>query len=246
MTSAKATTAKPKPRGWFRFPDPPEIPDERMTAFDHLTINGNAHHLSQHLGNPETTLVAGDHYLSLRFTRGSLAGVRYPDLLVAFGVDPAAYRATNAYVIDEQGKPPDFVLEIASPSTRRIDQGAKREEYAALGIPEYWRFDEAAGRNRVRLAGDRLEGEEYQPIALEEPEEGVVQGYSGVLDIYLRWERGHLVLVDPLTNRPIATLASERARADSERAARLAAEARAERSESRVRELEERLRGQQP
>ena len=238
MTSAKAPAAKPKPPGWLRFPDPPEIPDERMTAFDHLTINGNAYLLAQHLGNPETTLVAGDHYLSLRFTR-TLAGVRYPDLLVAFGVDPAAYRDTNAYVIDEQGKPPDFVLEIASPSTRRVDQGAKREEYAALGIPEYWRFDQAAGRNRVRLAGDRLEGVEYRPIAVEEPEEGVVQGYSGVLDLYLRWERGQLSWIDPATNRPIATLASERA-------ARLAAEARAERSEARAQELEERLRRQQP
>ena len=245
MTSAKAPAAKPKPPGWLRFPDPPEIPDEKMTAFDHLTINGNAYLLAQHLGNPETTLVAGDHYLSLRFTR-TLAGVRYPDLLVAFGVDPAAYRDTNAYVIDEQGKPPDFVLEIVSPSTRRVDQGAKREEYAALGIPEYWRFDQASGRNRVRLAGDRLEGEEYRPIAVEEPEEGVVQGYSGVLDLYLRWERGQLSWIDPATSRPIATLASERARADSERAARLAAESRAERSEARAQELEERLRGQQP
>ena len=67
MTSANA--AKPKPRGWFRFPDPPEIPDEKMTAFDHLSINGNAHFLAEHLGNPETTLVAGGYYLSLRFTR---------------------------------------------------------------------------------------------------------------------------------------------------------------------------------
>ena len=165
--------------------------------------------------------------------------MRYPDLLVAFGVDPAAYRDTNAYVIDEQGKPPDFVLEIASPSTRRVDQGAKREEYAALGIPEYWRFDEAAGRNWVRLAGDRLEGEEYRTVAVEEPEEGVVQGYSGVLDLYLRWERGQLSWIDPATNRPIATLASERA-------ARLAAEARAEQFEARVQELEERLHRQQP
>ena len=238
MTSAKAPATKPKPPGWLRFPDPPEIPDERMTAFDHLTINGNAYLLAQHLGNPETTLVAGDHYLSLRFTR-TLAGVRYPDLLVAFGVDPAAYRDTNAYVIDEQGKPPDFVLEIASPSTRRVDQGAKREEYAALGIPEYWRFDQASGRNRVRLAGDRLEGVEYRPIAVEEPEESVVQGYSAVLDLYLRWEQGQLSWIDPATSRPIATLASERARADSERAARLAAEAR-------VQELEARLHRQQP
>ena len=231
MTSAKA--ARPKPRGWFRFPDPPEIPDEKMTAFDHLSINGNAHFLAEHLGNPETTLVAGEHYLSLRFAR-RLAGVRYPDLLVAFGADPAAYRRTNAYVIEEQGTPPDFILEIASPSTRSVDYGPKREDYAALGLPEYWRFDERAQDRGLRLAGDQLEGEEYRPIAIEEPEEGVAQGYSAVLGLYLRWEQGQLVWIDPATGRPIATLASERA-------ARLSAEARAEQSEARARELEAEL-----
>ena len=54
MTSVKAPAAKPKPRGWLRFPDPPETQDERMTAFDHLTINGNAYLLAQHLGNRST------------------------------------------------------------------------------------------------------------------------------------------------------------------------------------------------
>ena len=84
------------------FPDPPEDPDDKMTSFDHLTITGTAHSLAVHLGNRETTLVAGEHYLALAPTR-SLAGVRYPDLLVAFGVDPEAYRRSNAYVISEQG-----------------------------------------------------------------------------------------------------------------------------------------------
>ena len=230
MTSAKAPVTKPKPRGWFRFPDPPEIPDEKMTVFDHLTINGNAYHVAQHLGNSDTILVAGDHYLSLRFTRGSLRGVRYPDLLVAFDVDPAAYRDTNAYVIEEQGKPPDFILEIASPSTCRVDQGPKREEYAALGVLEYWRFDGTPRPSGVRLAGDRLVGEEYQPIAIEEPEDGIAQGYSEVLGLYLRWEQGQLVWIDPATGRPIATLASERA-------ARLEAEARARELEAELHRL---------
>ena len=40
---------------------------------------------------------------------------------VAFGVDPADYKASNAYVISEQGKPPDFALEIASRRDGRID-----------------------------------------------------------------------------------------------------------------------------
>ena len=30
-----------------------------MTSFDHLALSGSVHHLAQHLGNPETTIVAG-------------------------------------------------------------------------------------------------------------------------------------------------------------------------------------------
>ena len=52
--------------------------------------------------------------------------MRYPDLLVAFDVDPQAYRETNGYLITEQGKPPDLILEIASRRTGRSDVGIKR------------------------------------------------------------------------------------------------------------------------
>ena len=93
------------------------------------------------MGHPETTLVAGDRYLALAPT-GAWPESGNQDLLVAFGVDPALYKARNAYVISDQGKPPDQVLEVASPSTSRVDVGEKRVDYAALGIQEYWRFDE--------------------------------------------------------------------------------------------------------
>ena len=66
----------------------------------------------------------------------------------------AAYVARNAYIISEPGKPPDFVLEIASPRTAHIDIGAKRRDYAALGILEYWRFDET-GRHIATFADER-------------------------------------------------------------------------------------------
>ena len=59
-----------------------------------------------------------------------------PRLLVAFDADPAAYKSSNGYIISEQGKPPDFVLEIASRRTGSIDTNEKRRDYAALGIPE--------------------------------------------------------------------------------------------------------------
>ena len=258
-TNAAGHVRTPKAPKHFRFPDPPEIPEDKMTSFNQLTPNGTAHHLVQHLGNPDTTLVAGEHYLSLVPT-SDMTGVRYPDLLVAFGVDPAAYYRSNAYVISEQGKPPDFVLEIVSRSSRQADRVDKREDYEALGIPEYWRFDEAARRRENRLAGDRLVNGVYEPIAIEELENGVLQGYSAELNLNLRWERGQLRLHDPATGQHIATFDSERARANDaearaatehaahiqeraariqEHAARLDAEARAEAAEAELRRLRE-------
>ena len=228
----------PKTGCRFRFPDPPEREPDDMTSFNQLTPNGNVHHLIQHLGNPDTTLVAGEHYLSVAPTQ-DMTGVRYPDLLVAFGVDPAAYYRSNAYVISEQGKPPDFVLEIVSPGSRRTDRVDKRRDYAALGIAEYWRFDEAARRRDLRLAGDRLVDGRYEPIPIKELEDGVLQGYSEALNLLIRWERGELRLHDPATGRHIATFEDERARANREREARATAEA------ERNAEREARLRAEE-
>ena len=248
MTTANSAITKlEQPEEFLVFPDPPEIPEDKMTNFDHLAVNGNVHHLAIHFGNPETTLVAGERYLALAPTR-DMTGLRYPDLLMAFGVDPATYHRRRAYVIADQGKPPDFVMEVASPSTRRIDATDKRIDYAALGIPEYWRFDETLRRRGPRLAGDRLVDGEYQPIPIEEVAEGVLQGYSAVLDLNLRWEQGHLGWYNPATGRHIVTFSDERSRADlaeaelnAEREARVAERAAAE---ARISELEERLRRQ--
>ena len=230
-TNAGAGSKTPKSPDRFRLPDPPEHPDDKMTSFKQLAVTGHAHHLTQHLGTPDTTLVTGERYIVIRPTR-SMAGSHYPDLLVAFDVDPAAYDASNGYIIEEQGKPPDFVLEIASPRTGRIDVGEKREAYAALDIPEYWRFDETGQHHGARLAGDRLENGQYVAIDLDEPAENVLQGYSAVLNLYLRWENGALGWYDPATGQHIATF-------DTEREGRLQAEAR-------VRELEEEIRRHRP
>ena len=57
-----------------------------------------------------------------------------------------------------------------------------------------------------------------------------------MLDLHLRWEDGQLGWYDPATGRHIIRFDDERERADAERAARMAAEAR-------VRELEAELEG---
>ncbi len=243
-----SVAAAAKIRTSFRLPDPPERHPDDMTSFKHLAATGHAHHLAMRLGNPETTIVTGERYLVVRPTR-NMAGSHYPDLLVAFGVDPTLYEANNGYIISEQGKPPDFALEIASPATGRIDVGEKRHDYAAIGIGEYWRFDETGQHHGTRLAGDRLEDGQYLPVDINEVAEGVLQGYSPALNLLLRWTNGTLGWHDPDTGLHIATFESEQVRADQEWAGRM--EERAGRMEERaarilaeaqVRALQEQLR----
>ena len=235
------TTKVPKSASRYQLPDPPECQPDKMTAFKHLAATGSAYLLIQHLGNPETTLVGGELFMSPVPTN-DITGLRFPDLLIAFDVDPAAYYESNAYFISDQGKPPDFVMEIASRSSGRIDVVDKREHYAELGIPEYWRFDETGEFHGARLAGDRLVDGRYEPLPLQELPDGVLQGYSEVLNLNLRWNQGRLEWYDPDTGLHIATLEDERsARAQAEARA-VNAETRAESAETRVRELEEEIR----
>lgn len=130
-----------------------------------------------------------------------------------------------------QGKPPDFVLEVASPSTAEIDTGEKRTEDARLGIGEYWRFDHTSRYHGARLAGDRLENGVYQPLPIELAAD-LLQGYSAALNLYLRWEQSELGWHDPATGRHIVILHDERqarrhaeAHSNRERVARAQAEA---------------------
>ena len=230
MTTARTTGTRED----FRLPDPPPREPDDMTSFDHLARTGAAYLLAEHLGSADTTLVAGEHYIAAVPT-GDMTGVKYPDLLVAFDVDPAAYHSSNAYVISEQGKPPDFVLEVASRGTWREDIGEKRDVYAALGIPEYWRFDETGEYYGTVLAGDRLVDGVYEPVPVERVSDDTWQGRSDVLGLNIRWRSGNLEWYDPATGRHIVSLDDERARAD-------AAESQAEKAQARVRELEEELR----
>ncbi len=233
MTTYNAAAKPPESQIPFTMPDPDPRPED-MTGFDHLAANGDAYHLRMHFGNPETTLVTGEHYLSAVRT-SNLTGIRYPDLLIAFNVDTAEHHRANAYINADQGKPPDFVMEIASAKTGRTDWREKRDDYAALGLPEYWRFDETGQFHRTRLAGDRLVDGRYRPIPIEELADGILQGFSEVLNLYLRWDHGQLRWHDPATGQPIATLHDERARTEE-------AEARADSAEARARDLEQELR----
>ena len=241
-TDTLTLTTGPRPADTFILPDtPPRDPDE-MTSFDSLHSLGNSHHIIRHLGNERTTLVFTDKYISLNPILGPDDLRRNPDLAVALNSDRNAFLRRNGYIISEQGKPPDFALEIASRSTARVDVGQKRVDYALMGITEYWRFDETGEYYGARLAGDRLVEGRYEPIPIVELSEGVLEGYIEVLDLNIRWERGGLGWYDPATGQHIPTFDSERERANGERERANNAESRAKDAEARVRELEAEIR----
>ena len=243
------TTAQQRPR--YRLPDRPEREPDDMTSFKQLANTSIIEPLRHHLGRRETTLITGEQYLC-DIVRPNLAGARYPDLLIAFNADLEAHRNSNGYIISEQGKPPDFVLEIASPSTGREDTGRKRRDYANMGIPEYWRFDETGDHHGTRLAGDRLVGSQYHPLTIEETADGALQGYSPVLNLLLRWEMGLLKWRDPETDQPIATFIEERQARIQEHDARIqerdariqAQEATRQEREARIQEREARIQAE--
>ena len=117
------TTKSTSGKNAVRLPDPPQPEDMNNYKFFHSL--GNGPHLTNRLGNPETTIVFSEVYLSPSLNSRQ-ADMLVPDLLVAFDVDPAAFDNHNGYVIDQQGKPPDFALEIASHTTGRRDATTKR------------------------------------------------------------------------------------------------------------------------
>ena len=235
MATINVQTTSPKSADTFQLPDTPRREPDEMTSFDSLHSLGNSHHIIRHLGNEDTTLVFTDKYISLDPFSGSTDLRRNPDLAVALDADRDAFLRSNGYIISEQGKPPDFALEIASRSTARVDVGQKRVDYAVMGITEYWRFDETGEYYGARLAGERLVEGRYEPIPIQELSEGILEGYIAVLDLNIRWEDGRLGWYDPATGLHIPTFDGERARANN-------AEARAEDAEARVRELEEEIR----
>ena len=247
MTTKNRRTASAIPGGEiYRFPDIPEPPErnpEDMTSFTHLAKTGILASLTAHFGHRDDLLIEGERFIAALPNRPA-SERRYPDLLIAFNANPELYQTNNGYVVSGQGKPPDFVLEIASPSTRVNDNGEKRNFYANLGVLEYWRFDEEDTAESVKLVGERLVNGEYVALEVTLPEEGLLESYSPALNLGLRWERGELRWYDHEAGQYIATVGEERERrraakerAEQEREQREAAEARVRELESQIRQL---------
>ncbi|HXT35051.1 MAG TPA: Uma2 family endonuclease [Chloroflexota bacterium] len=193
-----------------------------------------------------THLVASE--LLIMFNPRNLRAHLTPDMMVSLDAgegDPLYEDKRRQYRIWDEGKPPELVIELASPSTVERDEVGKKEDYAAMGVREYVLFDPAGTMLQPRLQVYRLTGSHYEPVPADPAgavESAVLAGYAWVRvgDLLRLWDRASRRLVptpEERADREAVRAERETARADMEMQARRQAEAR-------IRELEALLRAQ--
>ena len=197
MIMKTETTRRPPKAGrrerYTFLPDPPKKTDmlqHKFIARAHVI-------LEKRYENDPSTLVSGSGYL--RRSPDETSGFAVPDCIIAFGVEADRLnREANGYLISEVGKPPDFVMEMASKTTGARDYTTKRRIYRDAGAGEYWRFDSTGGEyHDAPLAGDILVDGEYRAIEIRAEPDGTFRGYSPALGLYLVWDDGDLRFYDP-------------------------------------------------
>lgn len=172
------------------------------------------------------TYVSGD--LLLFYEEGNRRKHVAPDVFVVFGV---VDKERPYYLLWEEGRSPDVIIEVTSKTTRREDQTKKRTLYQdVLKVPEYFQFDPFGDYLKPPLQGLRREGDVYVPIEM-------VDGRlpSQELGLHLERDGTWLRLYDPATGeylttaRERAALARDEAREERERTAAARDETREER-----------------
>ena len=203
-----------------------------------LSSRAQANNPGQFLFDSSNTIVCYDpSNLNIRVS---------PDYYFAVGVDPATVKYRGIYRTWVQGKPPDFVLEVASPSKARNDETRNRDIYAGMGVPDYWRYDptDLVDPNQrplyaVPLVGEILVDGAYQPLPITPGPEGSIMGYSPALGVSLAVKEKRLVVYYHELGEFVAEFEEqERAKmqAQSEREMRVAAEERRVAAEGEISE----------
>ena len=180
-------------------------------------------------GDRPDVYVSGD--LLVYYEEGNRRVSVAPDAFVVFGVED---RQRMSYKVWEEGKGPDFVLEVASPNTWREDVERKPDIYANLGVREYLLFDPLGEHLSPRLQGYRLVDGAYEPLVAVESIDRTLTMHSEVLGLDLRAKGEEMRFHDPATDETLLSYAEEHAARQDEAAARRAAEARVAELQARL------------
>lgn len=202
------------------------------TDFHRKLLNALVETLDDWFAADPNVYVSGN--LLLFYEEGNKRRHVSPDVFVVFGV-PKGDRPN--YLLWEEGRGPDAVIELTSSSTRREDTRKKFELYRdVLRVPEYFLFDPFGDYLSPRFQGYRLTGGQYRPMR---PTDGRLR--SRQLGLLLEADGRELRLVDPATGNRLPTRAeARRAEAEARRVeaeARVLAERRAAAAEAEIERL---------
>lgn len=154
-----------------------------------------------------------------------------PDVLAVLDVEEPEEDPRMAWVVADEGKGLDWVLEVLHAGDRKKDLVLNVDRYAALGIPEYFVYD----RRQQRIHAHRLSsGGRYKPVLAQAGlyrsnvlgldlaiVDGSLRFYQGAAELY---DTAHLIrrlqgMVENLEARSVELEAkAERAGLDAERA----------------------------
>ncbi len=210
-----------------------EEQDEPLATQHHRDVIDSLYYsLRERLAGPSLS-VAAEVRIYRDLAAVAARAFREPDLLVS--LDRPDY-ARVIYLLSDEGKAPDFVLEVLSETTYLNDLGEKRRWYRAIGVREYVVADpegKYAGARRLqrwRLEDERPESNAPPDVGLEG--ERIA---SLVLPFGLVVRNGWVRLVDPATGEELPLLREQLAQG------RLEAELRREAQAQAREELERRL-----
>jgi Uma2 family endonuclease len=188
----------------YPLPSVPPLPTEDELPYDDGEPLESARHrqqmdllidaLHQWLEAHRDAYAAGNMFVHFWDERGQRRDFRGPDVFVALETSP---RERKSWVVWQEGKAPDVVIELLSESTAKHDKTTKKAFYQdCLGVREYFWYDPFDSQD---LAGFVLADTTYEPIApdprgrLISPLLGLALArwrgkYQGVEATWLRWE----------------------------------------------------------
>ena len=182
--------------------------------------------LENHFTQRPEVYVSGD--ILMYYVEGQPQKVVSPDVLVTFGI---GQKPRLTYKVWEEGKVPDFVMEMSSKSTYRNDLGEKMALYASLGIRDYVLYDAEGLYLPTPLMGFTLVDGSY--VEMSSNAAGGL--YSEALGLEFQLRAMEIGIYDPVLGTWLQTPA-EAAEARAENA-----ETRAENAEAEAAELREQL-----
>jgi len=212
-----------------RLPTQDELPCDDGVPMDteqhRLQMDLLINSLKPWLSQAKKGYVSGNMFVYFSPTQVKTEDFKGPDVFVVLGV---SNHTRKSWLVWEEGKQPDVVIELLSETTASKDKGHKKIVYQnQLKVPEYYWFDPY---NPNDFQGFRLKNQIYKELPFKDNSftsqslglkltrwHGV---YQNIETIWLRWTTldGELLLLPEEAEAKRADVAEQHAQAEAKRA----------------------------